>query len=267
MQEGHGGVALALGAGGVYGYAHVGVLSVLQEYDLWPDFVVGCSIGAVIGALYGAGLSGGQLLQLGMGLKRGHLLDLRPTRMGIIGGQRLEGVVRLLTHDRRLEEMHPPLAIVATDVERGEKVVFTRGLAARAARASSAMPGIFAPVRIGERLLVDGAVLERVPVRTARELGARRVVAVALGIMTPGQTAKVHNAFDVVLQSFDIMQREMSQGYDGADVVIEPPVGEANASGNGGAERLIDAGRAAALANIEALRDVLHARKELAGRD
>lgn len=265
MRETRGGVALALGAGGVYGYAHIGVLSVLEEFGLRPDFVVGCSIGAVIGALYGAGLNGEQLVQLGLGLRRSHLLDLRPTRMGLIGGQRLEGVVRLLTRDRRLEEMQPPLAIVATDVERGEKVVFTRGLAARAARASSAMPGIFAPVRIGERLLVDGAILERVPVSTARELGAERVVAVALGMMMPGQTVQVRNAFDVVMQSFDIMQREISHGNDEADVVIEPPVSTANASAAGGAGRLIEAGRAAALAKLDALRAVLH-KKEMVGR-
>ncbi len=265
MRETQGGVALALGAGGVYGYAHIGVLSVLEESGLWPDFVVGCSIGAVIGALYGAGLNGEQLLRLGLGLRRSHLLDLRPTRMGLIGGQRLEGVIRLLTRDRKLEEMRPPLAIVATDVERGEKVVFTRGAAARAARASSAMPGIFAPVRIGERLLVDGAVLERVPVRTARELGADRVVAVALGMMEPGQMVQVRNAFDVIMQSFDIMQREISHGHDEADVMIEPPVTAANASAAGGAQRLIEAGRAAAMVQIEALRAVLH-KKEMARR-
>ena len=266
MHDGKGGVALALGAGGVYGYAHIGVLTVLQEFGLWPDFVVGCSIGAVIGAFYGAGLTGDQLLQLGLGLRRSHLLDLRPTRMGLIGGQRLEGVVRLLTRDRRLEEMRPPLAIVATDVERGEKVVFTRGVAAKAARASSAMPGIFAPVRIGEHLLVDGAVLERVPVRTARELGAERVVAVALGMMEPGQRVQVRNAFDVVTQSFDIMQREISHGHTGADVVIAPPVAAANASAAGGAERLIEAGRAAAMAQLDALRSIMH-RREMAQHD
>lgn len=265
MRESQGGVALALGAGGVYGYAHIGVLSVLEEDGLWPDFVVGCSIGAVIGTLYGAGLSGEQLLQLGLGLRRSHLLDLRPTRMGLIGGQRLEGVVRLLTRDTRLEQMRPPLAIVATDVERGEKVVFTRGPAARAARASSAMPGIFAPVRIGERLLVDGAVMERVPVRTARELGAERVVAVGLGMLQKGQTVQVRNAFDVVMQSFDIMQREISYGSDVADIMIEPPVTEANASAAGGAQRLIDAGRAAAMAQLGALRSILH-RREMAHR-
>jgi len=261
-----GGVAMALGAGGVYGYAHIGVLSVLEEEGLRPDFVVGCSIGAVIGAIYGAGLSGPQLLQLGLGLRRSHMLDIRPTRMGLVGGQRLEGVVRLLTRDVRLEDMSPPMAIVATDVERGEKVVFTRGQAARAARASSAMPGIFAPVRIGDRLLVDGAVMERVPVGTARELGAERVVAVSLGMVGPGQAVQVRNAFDVIMQSFDIMQREISHGQSGADVVIEPPVTEANASAAGGASRLIEAGRAAAREKLAELR-VLLGRKEMVGRE
>jgi hypothetical protein len=96
-------------------------------------------------------------------------------------------------------------------------------------------------------------------------LGAQHVIAVALGMMEPGQKAQVRNAFDVVMQSFDIMQREISHWHDGADIIIEPPVVAANASAAGGAQRLIEAGRAAALVQLDALRAILH-KKELAGR-
>ena len=182
-------VALALGAGGVYGYAHIGVLQVLEENALRPDFVVGCSIGAVIGALYGAGLSSRQLQSLATHLRRSHWLDVTMTRMGVVSGQRLEGVLRLLTRDRRLEDLDPPLAAVATDIERGERVVIADGPAAPAVVASSAIPGMFPPVTYRGRRLIDGGILDRVPVAVARESGAAFVVAVSLG--TPAAGLKV----------------------------------------------------------------------------
>ncbi|MDA8344025.1 MAG: patatin-like phospholipase family protein [Thermaerobacter sp.] len=248
-------VALALGAGGIYGYAHIGVLQVLEEYGLRPDFVVGCSIGAVIGALYGAGLSSGQLETLGTHLRRSHWLDVTMTRMGVVSGQRLEGVLRLLTRDRRLEDLTPPLAVVATDIERGSKVVFTRGPAARAARASSAIPGIFSPVRLGEHLLVDGALVERVPVDTARALGADRVMAVALGTMRDGERVPVRHLFDVVNQSFDIMQRALAaERMLRADVLVEPLAYEVHRTSPAQASGLIEAGRNAATEKIEEIK-------------
>ncbi len=248
-------IALALGAGGVYGYAHIGVLQVLEEHGLRPDLVVGCSIGAVIGALYGAGLSSRQLEMLGTHLRRSHWLDVTMTRMGVVSGQRLEGVLRLLTRDRRLEDLDPPLAVVATDIERGRKVVFTRGPAATAARASSAIPGIFSPVRLGESLLVDGAVIERVPVDTARSLGADRVLAVALGTLRDGRRVPVRHLFDVINQSFSIMQQELAaERALRADVLVEPLAYEANATSPAQADGLIQAGRVAALGQIDAIK-------------
>ena len=244
-------VALALGAGGIYGYAHIGVLQVLEERNLRPDLVVGCSIGAVIGALYGAGLSSSQLEMLGTHLRRSHWLDVTMTRMGVVSGQRLEGVLRLLTRDRRLEDLDPPLAIVATDIQRGSKVVFTRGPAARAARASSAIPGIFSPVRLGEQLLVDGALLERVPVDTARALGASRVLAVALGAPRNGEPVPVRHLFDVVNQSFAIMQQALAAERTlRADVLVEPLAQEGNGTSPAQVSALIQAGRDAAIAKI-----------------
>lgn len=258
-------IALALGAGGAYGFAHIGVLEVLEEQGLVPDIVVGCSAGAIIGALYCAGLRADQLVRLASSIRRGHFMDVTMTRMGIMSGQRLEGVLRLLTRDRRLEEMDPPLAIVATDIESGEPVVFTKGPAALAARASSAIPGVFHPVRVEGRLLVDGALLHRVPVRVARALGADRVIAVALGPTPAEGRVSVHNMVDVVLQSFDIMQREVvRQQLHEADVLIEPCV-----LGEGSPSRMrlrdyVAAGRSAARERI-AETEALFGAREAAG--
>lgn len=258
-------IALALGAGGIYGFAHIGVLQVLDEHGFTPDLVVGCSAGAIVGSLYGAGLRSQQLMRLAGSLRRGHIMDFTMTRMGIMSGQRLEGVLRLLTRERRLEEMVPPLAVVATDIETGESVVFTSGPAAAAARASSAIPGVFNPVRIGGRLLVDGALLQRVPVRVARDLGADKVVAVSLGVAGPAKRFPVRNMVDVVMQSFDIMQREVvRQQVAEADVLIEPELEAALAPSNRRVVDYIAAGRRAAEARLPEL-DAVFGRSRVVG--
>lgn len=250
----------------MYGFAHIGVLEVLEEHGFSPDMVVGCSAGAVVGALYGSGLRAGQLSRFAGSLRRGHFMDFTMTRMGIMSGQRLEGVLRLLTRDRRLEDMVPPLSVVATDIELGETVMFTSGPAAPAARASSAIPGVFNPVRLDGRLLVDGALLQRVPVRAARSLGAETVIAVSLGTSVGQTRVAVHNMVDVVVQAFDIMQREVvRQQVTEADVLIEPRVPEGASPSTMRFPDYIAAGRAAALAQLDAIETAFRGR-EMVGR-
>jgi NTE family protein len=251
-------VALALGAGGSFGLAHVGVLDVLHREGLVPDLIVGCSIGAVAGALYGSGIRGRDLVRLSLGLRRQYWLDLRPSRMGLVAGQKLTALLRLLTRDRDLDELNPPLAVVATDIERGERVVFTTGRAAERVRASAAIPGIFTPVVLDDRVLVDGAVLERVPVRTARELGATHVIEVSLGLLPPGQRIPVRNLFEVVLQSFDVMEREIYQLQPHrADVTLEPEVLAVSQTDQRWAMEFIRVGREAAERALPAIRMVM----------
>lgn len=246
---------LVLGAGGIYGLAHIGVLKVLDREGLVPDAIVGCSMGAVVGALYGSGMKGQELERLALGLRRHHWLDIRPSRMGLIAGERFLALLRLLTQERSLDELRPPLAVVATDIERGERVVFTDGNAAERVRASAAIPGIFTPMVLEGRVLVDGAILERVPVRTAREWKNGRVLAVALNGLPPGMRVPVRNLFEVVLQSFDVMQREISQLVPhSADLTLEPEVLAIPRTDASGIQAFVRAGEEAAEGALGAIR-------------
>lgn len=257
-------VALVLGAGGVLGFAHVGVLEVLDEEGFRFDLMVGSSIGAIVGAVYGSGLRGKNLEILATAIRRRHWMDFSVSRMGLVAGQRLEGLLRLLTRDKNLDDLSPPLVTVATDIQTGEGIVLTQGSAAKAALASSAMPGIFPPVHHQGHLLVDGAVVNRVPVEVARNLGAKRVVAVSLGLLPQGRGRPVRNGVEVILKSFDIMQREISRHVEEmADVHIQPAAVDRLPAAPSHSEALLEAGREAARAALPALRTLFGSKVEV----
>jgi NTE family protein len=141
--------------------------------------------------------------------------------MGFIAGNKVRSLIETLTHGKQIEDMDPPLAIVATDIIKGEKVVFRTGSVAQAVRASIAIPGILVPEKIGERLLVDGGVIDRVPVSVAREMGADLVIAV--DVSNVKKEPDVTSIIDVIMQSIDIMQNEMVRLHEiNADVMIKP---------------------------------------------
>lgn len=245
------------------GHAHVGVLEVFDQSGIHFDRIVGASVGAVVGALYGSGIRGRSLERLAKAVRPRHWMDFSLNRMGLVAGKRLEAVLRLVTRDLRLEEMTPPLVVAATDIETGEKVVLDEGPAAPAVLASSAVPGIFPPISHAGRKLMDGAILERVPVSVARELGAEAVVAVSLGFPRPGQKIPVRNAFEVILKSFDLMQWEIFRhSEEMADVHIRPAFTPPS-DGESSAEALLEQGREAARAAVPAVLALL--RQEKAG--
>lgn len=256
-------VALVLGAGGQYGFAHIGVLKVLEEEGLVPDLIVGSSIGSVVGALWAAGVGADFLARLGQEMRRSQWADLRLHRLGLLAGERMEGLMRLLLRGRDLENLRPPVVVVATDIQDGERVVIDRGSAARAIRASASVPGLFAPLRWQGRLLVDGAVTERLPVRTAREQGADRILAVSLDPLRAKQVAPVTSLVDVVLRSFDILQREVTRaGVTDVDVVVEPDLTLGAGSHRERVHRLVMAGHEAAAIQRRAIRELFRLRLE-----
>lgn len=175
-------LALVLGGGGARGYAHLGVLRVLLEAGIKPGLVVGSSFGAIVGAAWAAGrYSLEDLYTLALCMNRRRALSLCDPvwpREGLLRGRRLEEFLRTLTGDATFPDLRHPLAVVATDLERGETVVLQEGPVARAVLASSALPGLIAPVRWGEKVLFDGCLLSPLPVAEAFSLGAQRVLAV-----------------------------------------------------------------------------------------
>ena len=216
-------IGLALGSGGLRGLAHIGVLKVLEEAGIPVDFVAGCSIGSLIGGLYAAGLDSDTILKLAKNLKRRHWLDFVIPKMGLVAGDRTLDMLRLLTQRKRFEDLSIPFAVVATELNSGDEIVFTEGEVAQAIRASISVPGVFVPFKIGDLVLVDGAVVNPTPMDVAHKMGAELVIAVDL---VPSKVeANVTNIFDVMIQTIDIVERQLFKHREQyCDVLVRPDV-------------------------------------------
>ncbi len=217
-------IAWALGGGGVRGFAPLGILRVLQEEGIPVNALAGTSMGAVVAVAYGTGAKLDYLCRLAVDLPWKHLWDFHFPRMGLINGERIMTLLKLLTKGKKLEELVPPVWVVATDLLTGEEVVFTEGEAEPAVRASISIPGVFTPVRYGERLLVDGGVVAGVPVGTARRMGMDLVIAVNVSydftLSPPG------NLFEVLTKTVEIMSSRVNAvQVSQADLVLTPCVG------------------------------------------
>jgi len=217
-------VGLALGGGAARGFAHVGVIRALEQAGIVPEVIAGTSAGAVVGAIYAAGYGAADLLRIASQLEQSSVRDLTLPDRGFIRGERLQAFVNRAVQDRPIERLRIRFAAVATDLASGDAVTFRAGDTGLAVRASSAVPGIFQPVTVGGRTLVDGGLTHPVPVAAARALGADVVIAV--DISRPPEAGRVSDSIDVILQTFSIMGRAIAaQALREADVVIRPPIG------------------------------------------
>lgn len=214
-------VGLALGSGLARGLAHIGVIKILLQAGIKIDYIAGTSMGSVVAALFACDLKMKMIERLAEHISRHTWMDFTFPRMGLIAGDRLEQLMHLLTGRRCFEDLSLPLAVVATDLTIGERVVLNKGPIARAVRASCAIPGIFCPVEIGGRILVDGGVMERVPAGTVRKMGADFVIAVDVGVYV--EEYKINHIFDVLSKTIDIMSREIKRSQiQEADLLIAP---------------------------------------------
>ncbi len=175
-------VGLALGGGSVRGLAHIGILKVLKKHNIPIDLIAGTSIGAVIGAAYCAGVEPEELEKISLTKDWKELVDFTIPKKGFIIGQKIKNYIRQLTKNKRFSDLRIPLSVVATDLNKQEKVVFERGNVANATRASISLPGIFNPVRLGSRELVDGGLVDPVPFAEVIRRGADIVIAVDLSV-------------------------------------------------------------------------------------
>lgn len=214
-------IGLALGGGSARGFAHIGVLKVLEKAGIKVDYLSGCSMGALIGAFYASGMKMSMLERLSKAVGRRDWLDLTVSRLGFVSGNKIEQIIYFLTRRSHFSDLKIPLAIVAVDLYTGQKVIFKEGLVARAVRASISIPGYFIPVEMDGKLLVDGGVLDRIPADIVREMGAGYVIAVDTGSYL--ENNKVNTVLDVITRSFDIMIREISSyRLTSANLVITP---------------------------------------------
>ena len=179
-------IGLVLGSGGARGYAHLGVLKILQEAEIHIDLVVGTSFGAIVGAAYAAGGNIFELEKIALEtgwIKLLKMIDIAPPK-GIFAGNKLEKFFSVLTQQKHFSELTVPLTVVATDIKTGEEVIISKGSVSKAILASSAFPGIFAPVEIDNRWLVDGVLVNPLPIQIAFDIGADIVIAVDVSSST-----------------------------------------------------------------------------------
>lgn len=246
-------IGLALGGGAARGFAHIGVIQVLEEAGVRPDLVVGTSAGSLVAALYASGKGGQELGAIALTMDESAITDWSFPGRGLIRGEALARYVREQTAGRLIEQMARPLGIVATDLDSGAPVLFQRGDTGTAVRASSSVPAVFQPVAIGGREYVDGGLVSPVPVRFARQMGADLVLAV--DISSPPDGAATGDALRMLLQTFAIMSRSINHfELKEADVVLRPALAGVSSADFNSRVRAIRAGREVALQMLPELK-------------
>ncbi len=253
-------VGLALGGGAARGFAHVGVIQVLEEAGLKPDLVVGTSAGSLVAALYASGRTGAQLQQVALQMEEAAFTDwtLPLFGRGMLRGEALARYVNAQVGGKLIEAMPLPLGIAATDLNSGQGVLFRRGDTGTAVRASSAVPTVFQPVKISGHEYVDGGLVSPVPVRYAKEMGAELVIAVDISSAPEGNPAG--DSLQILLQTFAIMGKSINRHeLREADVVVRPALAGIGSADFSSRKRAIEAGRVAMLAMLPALRAAIAA--------
>jgi NTE family protein len=241
-------VGVALGSGGAKGFAHVGVLKALREYGVTIDVVAGTSMGSLIGAFYATGMQPDFMERLAYTLRWRHWVDLTVPKVGLIAGDKLHAMVKLLTRSLNIEDSPIPYAAVATELVTKKTHIFTNGLFADAVRASTAIPGVFVPSTLGDNIYVDGGVMEPVPVTAARQLGAKVVIGV--DVSAPARGVPPTNMMEVILHSLEIMQEQVRGQYE-PDLMVEPDLTHVGSSQFHKAREAVEAGYVATVARMD----------------
>lgn len=255
-------LGLALGGGAARGFAHIGVIQVLEEAGIRPSLVVGTSAGSLVAAFYASGKTGAQLQQVAETMEEATFADwtLPIFSRGMLRGAALARYVSGQVKGRMIENMPMPLGIVATDLHSGQGVLFQRGDTATAVRASSAVPALFQPVKISGREYVDGGLVSPVPVRYARQMGAELIIAV--DISNPPEGNAANDTLQILMQTFSIMGKNINDfELREADIVVRPSLVGVGSSDFSSRRRSIEAGRAAMLALLPQLRSLMNSPK------
>ena len=242
-------IGLALGGGAARGFAHIGVIQVLEENGIKVDCVAGTSAGSLVAALYASGKNGTALAAMADNMEESAFTDWAFPGRGLIRGEALARFVRENTGGKSIEQMRVPLGIVATDLDSGNPILFQIGDPGVAVRASSAVPAVFTPVRIGTREYVDGGLVSPVPVRFARQMGADVVIAVDISAIPDGNPTG--DPMRMLLQTFAIMGRSINSfELREADVVMRPKLAGVSGADFSARKRSIQAGRDVATAML-----------------
>ncbi len=246
-------IGIALGGGAAKGFAHIGVIKMLEANGFKPEVVSGTSAGSVVGALYASGMDAFQMQEHAVALDEARIRDVTLFNGGLVRGQKLQDYVNEMIGNRAFDKMKKPFAVVSTQLETGERTIFVRGNVGQAVRASCSIPGVFEPVKIDKFHYVDGGVVSPVPVDAARQLGADFVIAVDISTRITGKTPE--NLLGVVNQSITIMGQKLGeQELSRADVIIRPKVNDIGPADFEQRARAILEGEKAALAALPQIR-------------
>lgn len=234
-------LGLALGGGAVLGAAHVGVLRALKEAEIKPGYITGTSIGAFVAAFYAFGKTWEEIKDIASELKWMDITGISLSRFGLLSNEKLGELIVKHIGDKNIEDSEIPLAMVATNAASGKKVVMDKGSVANAVMASTCIPGIFKPIEDGEEMLVDGGVVENVPIDTVREMGAKYVIGVDLNAKHTYQ--KPDNILDVIINSFHfVLMTAAALQTEDADLLIKPDLSSFSRSDMNQIEKLMKQG-------------------------
>ncbi|MBC7751130.1 MAG: patatin-like phospholipase family protein [Candidatus Saccharibacteria bacterium] len=216
-------IALALGGGGAKGFAHIGVIKVLESHGIRPKIITGTSAGSFVGSLYASGMTAYQLQEVASALKESDIRDITISSQGFMVGQKLQDYVNLQVKNKPIEQFPIRFAAIATQLDTGKKTVFNRGNTGQAVRASCSIPNIFIPATVAGKRYVDGGLVSPIPVVSARDMGADIVIAVDISARPKAGSGGV---FGVLDQTFNIMgQQGIDKELAQASIVITPNVG------------------------------------------
>ncbi len=259
-------IGLALGGGAARGFAHVGVIKALEAAGISVDLVTGTSAGSMVAVLYASGMNAQQLQQASTSMDEATLADWTLSMRGMIKGQALQDYVNGQVKFRTLDAMSKPVGVVATDFQSGEAVTFVRGNAGMAVRASASIPGVFSPVKIGERTYVDGGLASPVPAKAAKTMGADVVIAIDIsarpGKPPDGLAATLNQTVSIMGQN---LRNEELKTY--ADVVIHPNLDQVGGTDFKSRTLSIAEGEAATVAAMAQIKQVLAAAKKRLNRN
>lgn len=250
-------LGIAFGGGGIRGMAHIGLIEQLDSHGIHADMVAGTSIGSLMAGLYACGYQGSFLASLMENINLKQMLDISPSLGGLMTGSNYAEFMRLLTKERQIEELPIPLRIIATDLEKGELKAFDSGPIWRAVHASSAVPGMFAPVEYRGVMYVDGCLVDNCPCQILRDLGADVIVAVDLDTLKTNEpVATRSNVLNVLQRSVDVMGKKNNSAHL-ADIRLTPMTEYISSVDINRADWALACGRAEAAARIEEILQLL----------
>ncbi len=249
-------IALVLGGGAARGFAHIGVLKILESNGIPIHMIVGTSAGSFVGSLYAYGLNAYQIQKLSLDIQRSDIADFTIPDNGFIKGDLLEEYVNRMLRNTTMEKLRIPFYATATELPNGKETVFATGNTGKAVRASCSIPGVFNPAMIGNKMYVDGGVVSPVPVDAAKRLGADVVIAV--DISSDLDTIKPSGTIETILQAINIMSSRISVAQlSRADIVIRPLVGHIGSADFDRRNDAIIEGEKAALQALPKVREIV----------